>query len=193
MERCPWSEGFELYREYHDREWGVPLRDDRALFELLCLEGAQAGLSWATILKKRAHYRVVFDGFDPLRIAGYGEEKIAALLADPGIVRNRAKVLAFIGNARAYLALTAQGVSFADWLWRFVDDEPIQNAWQTMAEVPGRTARSEAMSRALVRAGFRFVGPTICQAFMQSAGLVNDHLCACPRHRALMPQAGSAG
>lgn len=182
MERCPWCEGFDLYREYHDCEWGVPLYDDRALFELLILEGAQAGLSWATILKKRARYREVFDGFDPVRIAQYGEEKIDALLADPGIVRNRAKVTAAVQNARAYLALTAGGISFSDFLWRFVDGAPIQNAWAAMAEVPASTPRSDVMSKALGRAGFKFVGSTICYAFMQSAGMVNDHLTGCFRY-----------
>jgi len=182
MERCSWSEGFDLYREYHDREWGVPLYDDHALFELLNLEGAQAGLSWATILKKRARYREVFDGFVPFLIAEYGDEKIAALLADAGIVRNRAKILATIQNAQAYLALKAGGSSFSDFLWQFVDDAPIQNAWGSMVEVPTKTSRSDAMSKALTKAGFKFVGSTICYAFMQSAGMVNDHLTSCFRH-----------
>lgn len=182
MERCPWGESFDLYREYHDCEWGVPLYDDRALFELLILEGAQAGLSWSTILKKRENYRGAFDGFDPVLIAGYGEDKVAALLADPGIVRNRLKVAAAIQNARAYLDLTAAGQSFSDFLWRFVDDTPIQNAWTSMAEVPARTPRSDAMSKALGKAGFKFVGSTICYAFMQAAGMVNDHLTTCFRH-----------
>ena len=182
MEPCPWCTGFELYRQYHDEEWGVPLRDDRALFELLILEGAQAGLSWSTILKKRARYRLVFDGFDPLRIAGYDEGKVAALLADPGIVRNRAKVAAAIGNARAYLALAESGLAFGDWLWSFVGGAPRQNAWISLSEVPVRTSQSDAMSKALVRAGFKFVGSTICYAFMQAAGMVNDHLVSCPRH-----------
>lgn len=182
MQRCPWCEGFDLYREYHDTEWGVPLHDDRALFELLILEGAQAGLSWATILKKRENYRRAFDGFDPARIAAYDDEKVAQLLADSGIVRNRAKVAASIHNARAYLALTADGQSFGDFLWRFVDHVPIQNQWTSLAEVPASTARSDAMSKALGRAGFRFVGSTICYAFMQSTGMVNDHLTSCPRH-----------
>jgi DNA-3-methyladenine glycosylase I len=200
MERCPWCEGFDLYREYHDSEWGVPLYDDRSLFELLILEGAQAGLSWATILKKRENYRRAFDGFDPVKIAEYDDGKVAALLADSGIVRNRAKVAAAIQNAKAYLALTADGQSFSDFLWRsylaltadgqlfsdflwrFGDDLPIQNQWTSMAEVPARTTRSDAMSKALGRAGFKFVGSTICYAFMQSAGMVNDHLTTCPRH-----------
>lgn len=182
MKPCPWCEAFDLYRQYHDLEWGVPLRDDHSLFELLILEGAQAGLSWATILKKRENYRRAFDAFDPARIAAYDDAKVAELLADAGIVRNRAKVAAAIQNARAYLALTADGQSFSDFLWRFVDDAPIQNQWTSLAEIPATTTRSEAMSKALLRAGFKFVGPTICYAFMQSSGMVNDHLSSCPRH-----------
>ena len=185
MERCPWCTGFDLYRDYHDSEWGVPLRDDRALFELLLLEGAQAGLSWATILKKREHYRRVFDGFAAERIAAYDDAKLAQLLADPGIVRNRAKVAAAVRNAQACLAITAGGQSFSDFLWRFVDGTPIHNAWQSLAEVPARTAQSDAMSKALMQAGFKFVGSTICYAFMQAAGMVNDHLMSCPRHAEL--------
>ena len=182
MERCPWCEGFDLYREYHDTEWGLPLRDDRALFELLILEGAQAGLSWATVLKKRAHYRQVFDGFDPHKIACYDDPKVAALMADPGIIRNRAKIAATIQNAKAYLALTAGGQSFSDFLWSFVGGAPLQNARSSLAEVPAKTTQSDAMSKALTRAGFKFVGSTICYAFMQAAGMVNDHLVSCPRY-----------
>lgn len=182
MERCPRCEGFDLYREYHDREWGEALYDDRALFELLILEGAQAGLSWATILKKREGYRRAFDGFEPNFIVTYREDKVASLLADPGIVRNRAKVAASIQNAKAYLALTASSVSFSDFLWAFVDDVPLQNDRASLAEVPAKTAQSDAMSKALSRAGFKFVGSTICYAFMQAAGMVNDHLVTCPRH-----------
>jgi len=182
MQRCPWCEGFDLYREYHDMEWGVPLHDDRALFELLILEGAQAGLSWSTILKKRENYRRAFDGFDPVLIACYGDEKVAALLADAGIVRNRAKVAATIQNARAFLDLTADGRSFSSFLWRFVDGAPIQNEWASLADVPAKTVRSDAMSKALLSAGFKFVGSTICYAFMQASGMVNDHLVTCPRH-----------
>jgi DNA-3-methyladenine glycosylase I len=182
MDRCPWCEGFDLYRDYHDVEWGVPLYDDRALFELLILEGAQAGLSWATILRKRENYRRAFDGFDPVLIARYDDEKVAALLANAGIVRNRAKVAATIQNARAYLALTANGQSFSDYLWRFVDNNPIQNQWAALTDVPARTAHSDAMSKALAGAGFKFVGSTICYAFMQASGMVNDHLTTCPRH-----------
>ena len=182
MERCPWCEGFDLYREYHDVEWGVPLRDDRALFELMILEGAQAGVSWSTILKKRENYRRVFDGFDPALIARYDDEKVAALLAYPGIVRNRAKIDATIGNARACLALADAGQQLGDFLWRFVGGVPIQNGWTSLAEVPARTAQSDAMSRALLRAGFKFVGSTICYALMQASGMVNDHLTSCQRH-----------
>lgn len=183
--RCPWCEGFDLYRAYHDTEWGVPQRDPRALFELLVLEGAQAGLSWATVLKKREHYRLVFDGFDPVSIAAYDDAKVAALLADPGIIRNRAKVAATIQNAKAYLALQAGGQSFSDLLWGFVGDAPIQNHWQSLSEVPAKTVQSDAMSRALGKAGFKFVGSTICYAFMQAAGMVNDHLLSCHRHGAV--------
>ncbi|MEI7429981.1 MAG: DNA-3-methyladenine glycosylase I [Betaproteobacteria bacterium] len=182
VNRCPWCEGFELYRQYHDEEWGVPLYDDRALFELLILEGAQAGLSWATILKKRQHYRQVFDGFQPHLIAQYDDAKVAALLADPGIVRNRAKVAATIQNARAFLELTAKGQTFSDFLWRFVDDAPVQNSRLSLAEVPAKTIQSDAMSKELKRAGFKFIGSTICYAFMQASGMVNDHLVNCFRH-----------
>lgn len=191
MDRCPWCEGFDLYRDYHDLEWGVPLYDDRALYELLILEGAQAGLSWATILRKRENYRRAFDGFDPVLIARYDDEKVAALLANAGIVRNRAKVAATIQNARAYLALTANGQSFSDYLWRFVDNNPIQNQWAALSDVPARTARSDAMSKALGGAGFKFVGSTICYAFMQASGMVNDHLTTCPRHAEVTPITGA--
>jgi DNA-3-methyladenine glycosylase I len=183
---CPWCTGFDLYRQYHDEEWGVPLRDDRALFELLILEGAQAGLSWSTVLKKREHYRHVFDGFDPEVIAQYDEVKVAALLADPGIIRNRAKVAATIQNARSFLAIRESGQSFSDYLWQFVDNTPIQNHWVNMGEVPTSTPQAVAMSKALQKLGFKFVGPTICYAFMQAAGMVNDHLTHCPRHQALL-------
>jgi DNA-3-methyladenine glycosylase I len=182
---CPWCTGFDLYRQYHDKEWGLPLRDERALFELLILEGAQAGLSWSTILKKREHYRQVFDGFKPEVIVHYDETKVAALLADPGIIRNRAKVAAAIKNAQAFLTIKETGQSFSDFLWQFVDGTPIQNNWTTTAEVPASTPASVAMSKALLKAGFKFVGPTICYAFMQASGMVNDHLVSCPRHVAV--------
>jgi DNA-3-methyladenine glycosylase I len=180
--RCSWAGSDPLYVAYHDREWGVPLRDDRALFELLNLEGAQAGLAWITILRKRDGYRAAFDGWDPRRIAAYGPDDEARLLADPGIVRNRAKVAAAVGNARAYLALTDGGGSFAEHLWSFADDRPIVNSWRTLDEVPAETDASRALSGDLRQRGFRFVGPTIAYAFMQSAGLVNDHLVDCFRH-----------
>ncbi|MGE5470937.1 MAG: DNA-3-methyladenine glycosylase I [Bacteroidota bacterium] len=190
MQRCPWCEGFDLYREYHDQEWGVSLRDDRGLFGLLLLEGAQAGLSWATILKKRENYRRAFDDFDPAKIARYDAAKVAALLADPGIVRNRLKIGAAIRNAQAFLALTADGQSFSDFLWDFVGGQPMHNHWSALSEVPARTAASDAMSKALTKAGFKFVGSTICYAFMQSCGMVNDHLTSCPRHAEVQRLAG---
>ena len=183
--RCPWCGTDPLYVAYHDREWGVPLRDDRALFELLILEGAQAGLSWITILRKREGYRRAFDGFDPERMARYDEADIVRLRADAGIVRNRLKIGAAIGNARALLDLYERGTTLTETLWRHVDGEPRRNAWSALAEVPAQTPESDAMSRELRRFGFRFVGSTICYALMQSAGLVNDHLVSCPRHAEL--------
>lgn len=186
LTRCEWAGiGDPLYRDYHDNEWGVPLRDDERLFELLILEGAQAGLAWITILRKRAGHRSAFDGFDPLRVAAYDETDVARLLADPGIVRNRAKVRAAIQNAQAYLRLTDDAGTFAEWLWSFVDGAPIQNAWRSMTEVPAETPRSQSLSRELRRRGFAFVGPTIVYAYMQSAGLVNDHVVSCFRHAEL--------
>jgi len=187
MQRCPWCEGFDLYRHYHDTEWGVPLRDDLALFELINLEGAQAGLSWSTVLKKRETYRAAFDQFDPEKIARYDDRKVAELLANPGIVRNRLKVAATIGNAQAYLALQASGQSFGRFVWQFVNGQPIQHQRHSMSEVPAQTAESDAMSRTLKKAGFKFVGSTICYAFMQASGMVNDHLVSCHRHAPLTP------
>jgi DNA-3-methyladenine glycosylase I len=180
--RCAWAGSDPLYRAYHDREWGVPLRDDRALFELLNLEGAQAGLAWITILRKRDGYRRAFDGWDPARVAAYGDADIARLVADPGIVRNRSKVRAAVENARAYLRLVDGGSSLSAHVWSFVDDRPIRNAWREPGEVPAATETSHALSRDLRSRGFAFVGPTIAYAFMQSAGLVNDHLVRCFRH-----------
>lgn len=177
--RCPWGDGDPLYRSYHDTEWGVPIRDARSLFELLCLEGAQAGLAWITILRKRDGYRRAFDGFDPARMAAYTDEDRSRLLADAGIVRNRAKVEAFIGNARAYLGTP----DFAALVWSVVPDgRPVTNRWATLDEVPAETPASRALSAELRERGFRFVGPTSVYAFMQSAGLVNDHLVGCFRH-----------
>jgi DNA-3-methyladenine glycosylase I len=182
--RCPWGTTDPLYVDYHDREWGVPIRDPRGLLELLCLEGAQAGLAWITILRKRDNYRAAFDGFDPVRMAAYTDADRARLMADAGIVRNRAKIEAFIGNARAFLETD----DFAGLMWSFVDGRPIDNRWREMGEVPAETDESRAMSRELRRRGFKFVGPTSCYAFMQSAGLVNDHLVSCFRHQELMSQ-----
>ncbi|MEP6680914.1 MAG: DNA-3-methyladenine glycosylase I [Chloroflexota bacterium] len=183
--RCDWSTSDPAYLAYHDLEWGVPIHGDQALFELLTLEGAQAGLAWITVLRKRDGYRSALEGFDPLRIAGYGEVEMARLMADARIVRNRAKIRSTIGNARAYLRLTDALGSFDGWVWSFVDGRPVQNAWRSMAEVPAETDASRAMSRELLRREFSFVGPTIVYAFMQSAGLVNDHVVSCFRHREL--------
>jgi len=184
--RCAWGVGDPLYEAYHDTEWGVPLHDDRYLFELLNLEGAQAGLAWITILRKRDGYRRAFDGWDPARIAGYGADDVARLLADPGIVRNRAKVRATIGNAQAYLRLTDAPGAFDRYLWSFVDGSPLQNRFRTLADIPAETDLSRALSRDLRQRGFGFVGPTIVYAFMQSAGLVNDHTTDCFRHAELV-------
>jgi DNA-3-methyladenine glycosylase I len=180
--RCAWAGSDPLYRAYHDREWGVPLHDDRRLFELLCLEGAQAGLAWITILRKRAGYRRAFDRFDARKVARYRAPRIRKLLADPGIVRNRLKIEGAVRNARAFLALRAEAGSFDGFVWSFVGGKPKQNAWRTLKEVPARTPESDALSRALRQRGFTFVGSTICYAFMQAAGLVNDHVVDCFRH-----------
>jgi DNA-3-methyladenine glycosylase I len=181
--RCPWGESHPLYVPYHDREWGTPLHDDRRFFELLVLEGAQAGLSWLTILKKRDAYRKAFDGFDPRKVARYDGKKVARLLADDGIIRNRLKIGAAITNARAFLAVQREFGSFDAYVWRFVDGKPIHNRRRSVKDVPARSAESDAMSEELRRRGFRFVGSTICYAFMQAAGMVNDHLVSCFRHR----------
>jgi DNA-3-methyladenine glycosylase I len=183
--RCPWGAGDPLNLAYHDEEWGVPIHDDKRLFELLNLEGAQAGLAWITILRKRHGYRRAFEGWDPERIAAYRPEDEARLLADPGIVRNRAKVRAVIGNARAYLSMTDAPRAFDRYLWSFVDGHPIQNRWTSLGGVPAETDESRALSRDLKTRGFSFVGPTIVYAFMQSAGLVNDHLVSCYRYAEL--------
>jgi DNA-3-methyladenine glycosylase I len=180
--RCPWAGTDPLYLAYHDEEWGVPVHDDRTLFEFLLLEGAQAGLSWITILRKRDAYRRAFAGFDPAAVAAFDEAKIAALLADPGIVRNRLKVNAAVGNARAFLAVQREFGSFDAYVWGFVGGQPIVNTWTTLAEVPAETAASRALSADLKRRGFRFVGPTIMYAYMQAVGLVNDHLVSCFRY-----------
>ena len=184
--RCGWCGDDSLYCAYHDEEWGAPLRDERRLFEMLCLEGAQAGLSWLTILKKRAHYRKVFDNFDADKIARYDDAKIAALLADPGIVRNRLKVRAFITNARTVLTMREDGVALSAYLWDFVDGQPLQPHRQTADEIPPSTPLSKLLSVHLRKKGFTFVGETICYALMQSIGMVNDHLVDCYRHRQLL-------
>ena len=170
---------------YHDREWGVPVHDDRVLFEFLILEGAQAGLSWTTILKKRENYRKAFDGFRPEKIARYGKGHVHRLLRDEGIVRNRLKIAATIENAKMFLAVRKEFGTFVAYLWSFVGGKPIRNRWRTMAKVPARTAESDAMSRDLLRRGFKFVGSTICYALMQATGMVNDHLVTCPQHAEL--------
>ena len=184
MQRCPWAT-LEPNITYHDEEWGVPVHDDRLLFEFLILEGAQAGLSWATILKKRANYRKAFDGFHVEKIARYGARDVKRLLGDAGIVRNRLKIGATIENAKRFLAVRKEFGTFNAYLWSFVGGKPIQNRWQRMANVPARTAESDAMSRDLQRRGFKFVGSTICYALMQATGMVNDHLVTCPRHAQL--------
>ena len=183
--RCSWAGQDPLYRAYHDYEWGVPVHEDRLLFEFLVLEGAQAGLSWRTILNKRERYREVFAGFEPAKVARFDARKMERLLADPGIVRNRAKVASAVANARAYLAVQKEQGSFDRYLWAFVGGKPIQNRWQTLKEIPAETAESRALSKDLRARGFNFVGPTICYAFMQAVGMVNDHTVDCFRHRAL--------
>ena len=181
--RCAWAGEEPVYVAYHDEEWGVPNGDSRALFEKIILEGFQAGLSWITILRKREHFRRVFDGFDPEAIAGYGPKKTGALLADPGIVRNRLKVEAAVANARAFLAL-AEKESLATFLWNFVDGKPVQNRFDAQSDIPAETQLSRAISKALKARGFRFVGPTTVYAMMQSVGMVNDHVVDCHRHDA---------
>lgn len=179
--RCGWAKDEPAIR-YHDEEWGVPLHDDLRWFEFLILEGAQAGLSWDTILRKRESYRAAFAGFDPVAVARFDESDVARLLADPGIVRNRLKVASAIRNARAFLKVQDEFASFDAYIWRFVDGRPIRNAWRTLKEVPAKTAVSDAMSKDLKERGFNFVGSTICYAMMQATGLVNDHLVDCHRH-----------
>jgi DNA-3-methyladenine glycosylase I len=181
INRCPWAKS-DVYVQYHDSEWGVPVHDDRLLFEFLVLEGAQAGLSWETILKKRANYRVAFDNFDAAIVAGYGQKKRTSLLSNAGIVRNRLKIEAAIQNAKSFLAVQDEFGTFDRYIWEFVGKEPKQNAWNTMEQVP---PKSDAMSKDLKRRGFKFVGSTICYAFMQAVGLVNDHLVGCYRHAEL--------
>jgi DNA-3-methyladenine glycosylase I len=184
MLRCPWATT-ELSIAYHDEEWGVPVHNDRHLFEFLILEGAQAGLSWITILKKRDNYRAAFDQFDPGKVARYGPRDVQRLLNDPGIVRNRLKIAAAIQNAKAFLKLQDEFGSFGRYSWNFVGGQPLQNRWRVMADVPARTPESDAFSQDLLRRGFKFVGSTICYAHMQATGMVNDHLVTCPRYAEL--------
>jgi DNA-3-methyladenine glycosylase I len=179
--RCAWASGPEAV-EYHDREWGVPIHDDRRHFEFLLLEGAQAGLSWDTILRKRDGYRSAFAGFDPVKVARFDDADRERLLADPGIVRNRLKVRSAVTNARAFLEVQREFGSFDDYIWRYVEGETIRNRWISLADLPAETAESRTMSRDLKKRGFRFVGPTICYAYMQAAGMVNDHVVSCFRH-----------
>ncbi len=188
--RCAWVSSDELYQQYHDEEWGVPKYDDQELFEMLNLEGAQAGLSWITVLKKREHYRKVFDNFNASKIATYDQKKREQLLNDPGIIRNKLKVNAFIVNAQAYLKIQQEarrgdGPSFSEFLWSFVDGKPIKNKWKSLKEVPANTDVSDRMSKELKKLGFKFVGSTICYAFMQSVGMVNDHTTDCFRYSEL--------
>ena len=183
--RCEWAGDDPLYQRYHDEEWGVPVHDDRTLFEFLILEGAQAGLSWITILRKRESYRDAFAGFDPQRVARFDARRLASLMKNPGIVRNRLKIESTRSNARAFLDVQNEFGSFDDYLWRFVGGATIRNRWRAQRDVPASTPESDALSKDLQRRGFRFVGTTICNAFMQAVGMVNDHLVGCHRHRAL--------
>jgi DNA-3-methyladenine glycosylase I len=177
--RCGWAGETEIYRAYHDNEWGVPVHDDRTLFEMVNLEGAQAGLSWLTVLKKRETYRLAFDNFDAAKVARYGDRKVAQLLADPGIIRNRLKVAATIQNAKSFLAIQKEFGSFDRYIWRFVDGKPINGQRLSLSDVPASSAESDAMSKDLRARGFKFVGSTICYAFMQAVGMVNDHVSTC--------------
>jgi DNA-3-methyladenine glycosylase I len=183
--RCEWALSDALYMRYHDREWGVPLHDDGRLFEFLVLEGAQAGLSWLTVLRKRERYRAVFDGFDPVRVAAFDAQRVNQLMADSGIIRNRRKIASAIRNARAFLRIQEEFGSFDAYVWRFVDGAVQQNAWRRITDIPAQTPVSKAMSTDLKRRGCSFVGPTICYAFMQAVGMVNDHVVSCFRYHDL--------
>jgi DNA-3-methyladenine glycosylase I len=182
--RCAWADSTPLMRRYHDTEWGMPVHDDRLLFELVTLEGAQAGLSWSTILNKRENYRAAFANFDPAKVARFDRRKIAALMTNPGIVRNRLKIESTVGNARAFIAVQQEFGSFDRYLWALVDNKPIKNAWRSPRQVPASTQDSDRISNSLKKRGFRFVGTTICYAFMQATGLVDDHLVSCDRRKA---------
>jgi DNA-3-methyladenine glycosylase I len=193
IQRCGWCEtqGDQLYIAYHDEEWGMPLHDERGLFEFLILEGAQAGLSWLTILRKRENYRAAFDEFDAQKVARYDERNFTRLINDKGIVRNRLKIAAAIGNAARFIAVQEEFGSFDRYLWDFVDGKQVHNAWQSLNELPAQTPLSEKLSKDLQRRGFRFVGPTICYSLMQAVGLVNDHLVDCFRYRELLERSSS--
>ena len=181
LQRCEWANSSALYLDYHDKEWGVPVHDERTLFEFLILEGAQAGLSWSTILNKRQAYIQAFENFEPTKVASYDDSKVQQLLANPGIVRNRLKIQAAIQNARSFLAVQDQYGSFDAYIWQFVDGKPVQNSWKSLQEIPATTKESDAMSKELKKRGFTFVGSTICYAFMQAVGMVNDHTVDCFR------------
>jgi DNA-3-methyladenine glycosylase I len=185
MRRCEWANRGELERSYHDKEWGVPIHDDKSLFEFLILEGAQAGLSWSTILRKREGYRKAFDNFDARKISKYSESDISRLLHDSRIIRNRLKISATITSARAFLQLQKEAGSFNNYIWQFVDGKPIRNSWKKITDIPSSTPESDAMSKDLKRRGFKFVGTTICYAFMQAVGMVNDHVVGCFRYKEL--------
>ncbi|CFQ95753.1 DNA-3-methyladenine glycosylase [Yersinia frederiksenii] len=182
LQRCGWVTSDPLYIDYHDKEWGIPQRENQALFEMLCLEGQQAGLSWITVLKKRENYRKCFHNFDPVRVAKMGPKEVETLVLDSGIIRHRGKIQAIITNAQAYLAMEANGEDFSEFIWSFVEGTPKVNHWWSLAEAPATTPISDTMSKALKKKGFKFIGSTICYAFMQASGLVNDHMCNCFCH-----------
>ncbi len=189
MKRCDWANKSELEQSYHDKEWGVPIHDDRSLFEFLILEGAQAGLSWSTILRKREGYRKAFDNFDARKISRYSKTDLSRLLANPEVIRNKLKIEATIANARTFLQVQEQFGSFDNYIWQFVSGRPIQNSWKKMTDIPSSSPESEAMSKDLRKRGFKFVGSTICYAFMQAVGMVNDHIVGCFRHKELKEKA----
>lgn len=190
MQRCQWAGNDELMKLYHDHEWGGPVHDDRLLFEFLTLEGAQAGLSWSTILKRREHYRAVFDNFEPEKVVTYSSARIGELLSNPAIIRNRGKVESVISNARIFLEVQKEYENFNEYIWSFTQGQTIQNHWKSHLEIPAHTVESSNMSRDLKKRGFKFVGPTICYAFMQAVGMVNDHTVDCFRHRDILKMAG---
>lgn len=192
MKRCDWCIGNALYEEYHDKEWGVPVYDDRKLFEFIVLEGAQAGLSWLTILKRRENYRRAFAGFDPVKVARFTDQDVERLLKDEGIIRNRLKVASAVTNVRCFLEVQKEYGSFAKYIWGYVDGIPIQNSFRELSELPASTPLSDKISRDMKRRGFKFFGTTICYAHMQATGMVNDHLVTCPRHAACAKMAGNA-